>query len=108
MASTDPNADAGPCTNGGAPVRDHALLDRFVRAGDYVRARLGRGEVKYGSVLRVGWDRAETELRQELADAVSYALALGEVDLAAHLAYLLELRLGPTAEPPPPFSEERA
>lgn len=38
-------------------------------------ARLQHGEHHYGAPLRVGWEPAEVELRQEVADAVAYALA---------------------------------
>jgi hypothetical protein len=70
----------GPCTNGGPPVREVlaqrwavALLPLSLRA--YCLERLTHGERLYGTPLRVGWDRADVEERQEVADALAYALA---------------------------------
>lgn len=70
-----PLTDCGPCTTGAEPVRDllPALLPASLRA--YMLTRLSHGERLYGAPLRVGWEPAEVELRQELADAAGYAIA---------------------------------
>lgn len=79
----------GPCDGGGASVRSAlpASIPPAVRA--WVQARLDAGEAKYGTVLRVGWARAEEALREELADAIAYSVALERPDLAAHFGRLL-------------------
>lgn len=71
----DALTDCGPCDHGGVPVR--TLLAWWLPASlrAFCLARLQHGEHHYGAPLRVGWEPAEVELRQEVADAVAYALA---------------------------------
>jgi len=72
----DALTDCGPCDHGGAPVRTRLAvwwLPASLRA--FCLVRLAHGERHYGAPLREGWEPAEVELRQEVADAVAYAFA---------------------------------
>lgn len=79
----------GPCDGGGDPVRDHLPESLPKSARAFILARLNGGEAKYGTVLRVGWTRADEALREELADAVAYAVAGGRDRLAEYLGGML-------------------
>ena len=75
----DPLAKVVGCpVEGGVAVRDYlgqhlTEIDSGVRAD--IIARLDKGEAKYGTVLKVGWDGAWQELYQELLDGVAYAVS---------------------------------
>lgn len=88
---TDALTDCGPCTHGGAPVRDHLprLLPASLRA--FILERLAHGVELYGQPLRIGWGPAPVELRQELADAVAYAVAARRPGIAFLLSLVWRL-----------------
>lgn len=79
LPAIDPLAKVDGChVEGGVAVGDYIAahltdIDAGVRAD--IAARLGKGESKYGTVLKVGWDGAWQELYQELLDGVAYAVS---------------------------------
>ena len=84
----------GPCTDGGAPVRDALPASLSPEAAAWIRRRLDVGEAKYGAVLRVGWSRAREAIAEELADGVAYAVAAGDAGLADALGAMLSREVG--------------
>lgn len=79
----------GPCDGGDRLVRNELP---FMRPDlkTWCLARLDAGEIKYGASLRVGWEKADEALREELADAINYAVSAGRYDLSDRLSLMLE------------------
>ena len=72
----------------GMPVRD-ALPPMAPHLEAWVRARLAYAESKSGRVLTVGLDRAIEAMREEIADAMCYAVAAGLKVDAENFAFIL-------------------
>lgn len=87
--SLTPTSTHGPCTDGGALVRDRLPGGLPPRLRDWVLSRLDAGEQKYGEPLRIGWSRAGEALMEEIADAICYAVALDDESVAGLLCVLM-------------------
>lgn len=84
-----PTSEHGPCTSGGAQVRDNLPTTLSAENRQWCLARLDFGEQKYGAPLLIDWPKGEEALAEELADAINYAVVCGRLSMARKLGKML-------------------
>jgi hypothetical protein len=89
--TSDALTDHGPCTTTGTTVR--SVVEAMGRdqilppdLAEYIGERLDFGEREYGAPLCTGWLKGQIALKQEIADAIAYAISIGRHDLVEDLA----------------------
>jgi len=70
----------GPCNEQGLAVKDNLPQELDTQQREWILSRLEAGELKYGTVLSLGWSKSKEALLEELADAIAYATALNHND----------------------------